>query len=97
MAVLRDYELVMILSPEVEDSAVPTVLERVGKYVQSHGGEVVQADNWGRRKFAYPIKRHGEGNYVRSQLKLAPESTRELESNLRVTEEILRHLLIRKG
>lgn len=96
MGVHREYELVLILSPEVEDGAVPATLERVSKFVQGQGGEVVQADHWGRRKLAYPIKRHEEGNYVRSQLRLEPERARELEANLRIADDILRHLLIRK-
>lgn len=97
MAVLRDYELVLIISPDVDDTAVPATLERVSKFIQSHGGEVVQTDQWGRRRMTHTIKRHEQGNYVRSQLRLAPERTRELEASLRISEDILRHLLVRKG
>ncbi|MSQ32878.1 MAG: 30S ribosomal protein S6 [Dehalococcoidia bacterium] len=97
MGALHEYDLVLILSPEIEDGAVPATVERVSQFVQNHGGEVVQSDHWGRRRLAYPIKRHNEGNYVRSQVKLAPERAGELEASLRITEDILRHLLVRKG
>ena len=97
MAELREYELVMVVSPEVEDNAVTGTIERVTKFVQSHGGEVLQSDHWGRRRLAYKIKRYNEGNYVRAQLRMPPERTGELESNLRIAEDILRHLLVRKG
>ena len=51
---------------------------------------------WGRRRLAYPISRHTEGNYVLTQIKLDPERTHELESGFAISDDILRHLLIRK-
>jgi len=92
---LRDYELVLIISPEVAEEEVPTALERVSQLITSKGGVVEQVDRWGKRKLAYPIKRFTEGNYVLTQFKIDPQLTAELEANLRISEEILRHLLVR--
>lgn len=93
---MRDYELVLLLRPDTEDEGIDRALERVTGFVTSHGGEVVEIDRWGRRKLAYPIERHLEGHYIVTQLKLEPTDTRELEGAIGLTEEVMRHLLVRK-
>lgn len=92
---MRDYELVLIISPEVTEEDVPAAIDKVGEFITSRGGEVTATDRWGKRRLAYPIKRFREGNYVISQLKLEPGMTTELEANLQISESILRHLLVR--
>ncbi|HEU0072833.1 MAG TPA: 30S ribosomal protein S6 [Dehalococcoidia bacterium] len=92
---LRDYEMVVILSPEIGDDVISESLERLSQTVTSRGGEVVDVNHWGRRRLAYPIKRHIEGNYVVSQVKLDPETVPDLESNLRISEEVIRHMIVR--
>ena len=94
---LRDYEMVVILNPEIGDDALPDSLQRLEQAITSRGGEVVETNNWGRRRLAYPIKRNMEGNYVVSQIKLEPTQVPSLESNLRIWEDVLRHLIIRTG
>lgn len=93
---MREYELVVILSPEVPEDEVPAAVERLQQSVRSRGGEVTEVDHWGRRKFAYPIRRYTEGNYVVTQIRMDPERTRELEAGLLISEEVIRHLLVRK-
>lgn len=94
---LRDYELVVILSPEIEEPNIDASIERVQQSITSRGGEIVDTNNWGRRRLAYPIKRHLEGNYVVSQIKLDPAQVPGVESGLRISEEVLRHLIIKAG
>jgi small subunit ribosomal protein S6 len=94
---LRDYELVVIISPDVAEEDVPATIEKINQLVTGRGGEVSQVDHWGRRKLAYPIKRHLEGNYVVSQVKLEPAQVVGLAAGLRLSEEVLRHLLVRVG
>lgn len=93
---MRDYELVLILHPDVEEEKADRALERVSGFVTSHGGEVTETDHWGRRRLAYPISRQMEGNYYCSQLRLEPKDANELESHIRLTEDVIRHLLVRK-
>jgi len=93
---LHEYELVVVMSPDIPEEDVPAAIERVSTAVTSRGGEVAEVSPWGRRKLAYPISRHTEGNYVVSQIRLDPARAHELESGFKITEEILRHLLIRK-
>lgn len=94
---LRDYELVMIISPEVPEDDVPGTIDKVSEFITSRGGDVTAVDHWGRRKLAYPINRFREGHYVLSHIKIEPETTSELEASLKISEDILRHLLIRVG
>jgi small subunit ribosomal protein S6 len=92
---LRDYELVMVVSPEVADEAVPTTVERVQRFVSDQGGEVKEVNPWGRRRLAYPIDRHREGSYVVAQLSLDPQQLKALDENLRLAEDVIRHLLVK--
>jgi small subunit ribosomal protein S6 len=94
---LREYELAVVLNPEIGDDAVPASLERLQQTITARGGEVVDVAHWGRRRLAYPIKRHFEGNYVFSQIKLDPNVVPDLENNLRISDEVIRHLIIRSG
>jgi small subunit ribosomal protein S6 len=94
---LRDYELTVILNPEIGDDTVAESIDRVQQAITSRGGEVVEVNHWGRRRLAYPINRHMEGNYVATNVRLDPGQLTDLEANLRISEEVIRHLIIRAG
>ncbi|MDZ4278937.1 MAG: 30S ribosomal protein S6 [Dehalococcoidia bacterium] len=90
------YELVVIISPQVADEELPDAIDRlIKRSVESHGGECAEIDQWGRRRLAYPIQRHLEGNYVVTQLQLPAERTKELERGLMISEDVIRHILVR--
>jgi small subunit ribosomal protein S6 len=67
----------------------------VSQFITERGGSITEVKQWGRKKLAYPIKNHNEGNYVLTIFKMDPNLTAELESSLELSEEILRHLLVR--
>lgn len=93
---MRKYELVVILSPQVADEEIDGAVERlIRRPIEDRGGELQEIDLWGRRKLAYPIQKQNEGNYVVTQLRLDPEQTKELERRLHISEEVMRHLLVR--
>ncbi len=92
---MNDYELVTILNPEIRDEDVNGTVERITQYITTKGGEIQNIDQWGRRRLAYPIARQFEGTYVVTHLRLAPADAAELEANLRISEDVLRHLLVR--
>ena len=94
---MREYELVVILSPELAEEDVPAAIDRLSQLIADRGGEVKDVDRWGRRKLAYPIKKHLEGNYLVTQVKLDPNRTSDVEAALRISEEVVRHLLVRVG
>jgi small subunit ribosomal protein S6 len=91
---LRDYELTVVIAPEVPEERLESSLESISRYVTERGGTVSDIQRWGKRKLAYPIKHLFEGYYVLFQFKMKPADGRELENNLRISEEVLRHLLI---
>lgn len=93
---MHEYELVVVINPEIAEEDVPAALDRVSTAVISRGGEVVEVTPWGRRKLAYPINRHVEGNYVVTQIRLDPLRAHELESGFAISDDVIRHLLIRK-
>lgn len=92
---MRDYELVVIISPEVAEEEIPATIEKIHRFIVERDGSITEVNQWGRRKLAYPIKHFVEGNYVLTQFKMEPRLTAELEKNLEISEEILRHLLVR--
>lgn len=93
---MRDYELVMVWNPELGEEATMAALDRLGGVVAQNGGEVADTNVWGRRRLAYFIDRHTEGIYIVQQLRMTPESTTVLDNQLKLNEDVLRHLLVRK-
>ena len=91
----HDYELVVIISPEVVDDALETKIDDISKLITNKEGIVSSVDQWGERKLAYPITHFTEGTYVLTQFKMNPKWSKELEDTLLISEEILRHLLVR--
>ncbi len=89
------YELVAILAPQLDDQGVAATVERYTNWIASAGGAVGGTNIWGRRALAYPIKKQTEGIYVQLNFELPPTRSRELERNLRIDEQVLRHLLVR--
>ena len=92
---LRGYELVFIISPEVVDEALDTAIDNISRFITGKGGIISEVERWGKRKLAYPLKHFLEGSYVLTRFKLKPMWSKELEANLQISEEILRHLLIK--
>lgn len=92
---MRDYELVLIINPEIGDETMDALIDKVSQFVTGKGGTVSSVERWGKRKLAYPIDHFLEGNYVLNRFRLKPALGRELKANLQISEEVLRHLLIR--
>jgi small subunit ribosomal protein S6 len=92
---LRDYELVVIVSPEAGEEGFPGVVDRITNFITERGGVIKKVDPWGRRRLAYPIKRNLDGYYAVTQFQAEPQVVRPLEANLDLAEDILRHLVIK--
>ena len=91
----QDYELVYIIKPELEEEAVEGKIESVSQYIASNNGVVDDVEKWGKKRLAYPINHSLEGYYVLTRFKISPTRCKELEANLKISEDILRHLLIK--
>jgi small subunit ribosomal protein S6 len=92
---LRDYELVLVFSPEVAEDGLDAAIGKVNQFITERGGSLPTVEQWGKRKLAYPISHFVEGSYVLTRFKLKPSLTKELEKNLEIAEEVLRHLLLK--
>ncbi len=93
---MRDYELVFIVQPDLDETAFNDVVNRVRGWITDDGGEIVKTDLWGKRKLAYPVRKQTEGQYVLMETKMTPEFGATLERNLRFLEPVMRFLLIVK-
>ena len=93
---MRQYELVLMLDPEVDEERVGVVMDRVRRLVEEHAGEVIDEDSWGKRKLAYKIGNYTEANYHLAHLSMEGEGSKALEGGLKLTDDVIRHLLIRQ-
>ena len=92
---MRDYELVMILSPEATEAEAAETVGRITGLISDGGGSVSQQDNWGIRRLAYPIQRFIEGNYFFTRCKMDAQAAVQLDSTLNSSQDVLRHLVFR--
>ena len=92
---MRDYELMVVLTPDLDDQGVEETTERVRSLVTARGGEVTDLQPWGRRRLAYPITKFRDGFYAVAKLKLDPTAAAPLERSLQLNETVIRHLLVR--
>ena len=94
---LRDYELILLLSPEADEQETTGAVERISHFIAERGGSVTKQEEWGLRKLAYPIKGFTEGKYVFTEFSAEPPLPGQLESTLKTSEGVLRHLLVRRA
>jgi small subunit ribosomal protein S6 len=91
---LRNYELVYILQPELEEEEEAANAQRIEQLITSNGGQISETKPWGRRRLAYPLGGYRDGRYTLVRFELDPQSIQELERNLKLREEIIRYLLV---
>lgn len=89
----RDYELGVVINPEVGDEQARAVVDRVTAIITANDGQVVRVNAWGRRRLAYSVERHRDGLYFFYDLILEPQSIVAIERDLQLNEDIIRHLL----
>jgi len=93
---LRDYEVLYIVRADLDDDKVQDIIKRVNTLIEKAGGSVERTNIWGKRKLAYEVKHQKEGSYVLQDFQIGPDRIPELEAALKITEEVLRHLIVRK-
>lgn len=93
----RQYEAILILNPNVTEEELGTVQERVLNQIAVRGGEVSRVDTWGRRRMFYPIKHSRDGHYVICHFVADAPAIKLIENNWRITDGLLRHLVVRLG
>lgn len=91
----RPYELGFIIPSNIPETETQGVIDTVRGWIESLDGQVTNVDYWGRRRLAYSIEEFREGYYVFLHMDFAPSRLRELENNLHLSNQVIRHLVIR--
>lgn len=91
----REYELVMILSPEATEAEARETVSWINAIISEGSGSIAQQDNWGVRRLAYPIQRFVEGNYFFTRCSMEAQAAVELNETLNSSQDVLRHLVFR--
>jgi len=92
---MNQYESGVIVSTRVDEEGQKSELERVQELVTRFGGKIEKVDSWGRRKLAYPIQKQNDGVYTFISYAAEPGVPAEVESRIRIMENVLRFLTIR--
>ncbi len=93
---MRTYEMMAVFAPDIPEDQMPASLERVSGYVTTAGGEVtelVTTSPWGRRRLAYEILKYRDGFYALYHLNLPPEGINDMERDLKLDAQVIRHLI----
>jgi len=89
------YENVFISRQDISATQVETLTEQFATIVKDHGGEVTKREYWGLRNLAFRIKKNRKGHYVLLNISAPAAAVAEMERNMRINEDVLRHMTIR--
>ncbi len=92
---MRQYETMVLLSPELTDETVEEKISGFEKKVTEGGGEVLNVDRWGKKRLAYPIQRQRHGIYFIVTYHSEPEVVTDIERDMRIDEETWRYMTVR--
>ena len=95
MTMTRQYELVYLVTPDASEEQVQALHAQVEEIIGRLGGRLEKTENWGRRKLAYEIGPHKEATYVLEVINGAGDLMKELDRRFRVSDQVLRHLIVR--
>lgn len=90
---MKNYEIALVLHPDLEIDQEAT-FKKMESIITSFDAKITNTDNWGKRKLAYKIKKQDWGLYVFYQVEMDPKNVRPLNDKLRITEEIMRYLIV---
>jgi len=93
---LRDYEILYIVRPELDDEQLQQAIASVDRLIDNLGGARQKTDIWGRRRLAYEVKHLREGQYVLTDFQIEPARVPEMEATLKISDTVFRHLIVRK-
>jgi small subunit ribosomal protein S6 len=93
---LRDYEILYIVRPELDDEQLQQAVGTVNTLIESLGGVTQKTDVWGRRRLAYEVRHLREGQYVLTDFQIEPDRVPEMETTIKISDTVFRHLIVRK-
>jgi small subunit ribosomal protein S6 len=92
---MRIYEELFIIKPDATEEEIDQIIEQLTGVITSAGGTVDKTDKWGKRRLAYRVEKQREGYYVLIQFTSGPQTVKELERRLRVTDAVIKFLTVR--
>ena len=93
---MNKYELALVVNAKIEDEARTATVDKVKAYIERFGGTITNIDEWGKKKLAYEIQKMREGFYYFIQFDADANCPMELESRVRIMENVIRYLCIRQ-
>lgn len=93
---LRKYETIFVLRPDLEEEKNAEVIEKFKSLIENNGGEITNVEKWGKRRLAYEINDYREGFYVIVRFNAEPAVASELDRVYKISDEILRHMIVRE-
>jgi small subunit ribosomal protein S6 len=92
---LRSYQSVLILKPDIDEERVAEALEKIGEFIKSNGGECLKVENWGKKRLAYRVKKNRFGIYLNLYHTLESAKVIELETKYKLYELIIKYMVVR--
>ena len=93
---MNKYELTVVVNAKIEDDVRVATVEKVKEYVARYGGTVTNVDEWGKKRLAYEIQKMHEGFYYFIQFEADAQCPAEVERHVRIMDNVLRYLVVRK-
>ena len=93
---MNKYELALVVSAKVEDEVRDAVVEKAKSYIARYNGNVTEVEEWGKKKLAYEIQKMHEGFYYFIQFEADAAAPAEIESHMRIMDNVLRYLVVNK-
>ena len=93
---MNKYELAVVLSAKLEEDERAAAIEKIKGYITRFGGTVTNIDEWGKKKLAYEIQKMKEAYYYFIQFDGNPNTPNELESHVRIMEQVIRYLCVKQ-
>ena len=93
---MRDYEILYIVRPDLDENEVGEAAKKVENLIESVGGSVQRTNIWGKRRLAYEVAHLREGHYVLTDFQIEAARVPEMEATLRISDQVFRHLIVRK-
>jgi small subunit ribosomal protein S6 len=92
----RDYEILYIVRPDIEETDLGEVTKRIETLIESLDGSIQRTNVWGKRRLAYEVDHLREGHYVLTDFQIEPARVPEMETSLKISDTVFRHLIVRK-
>ncbi|HHW40104.1 MAG TPA: 30S ribosomal protein S6 [Syntrophomonadaceae bacterium] len=93
---MRPYEVLFVLKPDLEEDAINAAIEKFANLIQQNQGTVEQVNRWGKKRMAYEIKKYRDGYYTLILFQGEPATAKELDRVMRLSDEVLRHIIVRR-